>query len=393
MPIGADSTDINAWQPVYNTYYGLAAKLGRNKKASIEGYTFRNSDAGVGLGMIEEIEVGNEDDARWAGPLRFHNPLVKILKLKKGYEGIKLADPDIKVISGALTGIDTSYLKAMYLANLLRFGTKKVPFDVIAVNEYATNAGGQHGATSDGISPEQFHLYEKLKGLVSMRNRYYPGKPIYLTEFGYDVHDGSNYEVPDIPGQTREQTKACWMIRSMEITAAAHISKYFQYTQRNIPGGDFSTTGFSYDTLLKVPGKQLPAYLHPVMTPGVLQNGGWTSLPKDLYWYMTMRARTLENYKAWPAIIQRGDSTGTWILKYTHNTDPNKVVFSVWLGSRKNASTKNYLLKTGTIREASIVRAAIGKKQGEIIAAKKEGDAVRIPLIDESVTYIIVHSR
>jgi hypothetical protein len=393
MPIGADSTDIKSWQAVYNTYHGLSAKLGHNKKAIIDDYHFRNSDPGVGLGMIEEIEIGNEDDARWAGPLRFHSPLVKMLKLKQGYDGAKAADPNIKVISGALTGIDTSYLKAMYFTNLLRFGTKKMPLDVIAINEYATNAGGQHGPTSDGVSPEQFKLYEKLKALISFRNRYYPGKPIYLTEFGYDVHNGSNYEVPDIPGQTREQTKAYWMIRSMEITAAARVSKYFQYTQRNIPGGDFSTTGFSYDTLLKVPGKQLPEYLHQVMTPNVLQNGGWTSLPKDLYWYMTMRARVLENYKAWPTIVRRGDSSGIWIMKYAHRTDPNTSVYSVWLGSRKNASVKNYMLKTGVIQSASIVRAAIGKKQGVRLPAEKSGDAVRIPVVDESVTYIIVQSK
>jgi hypothetical protein len=393
MPIGADSTDIRSWQAVYNSYYGIVAKLGHNDKASLEGYTFRNCEPGAGLGQIEEIEIGNEDDARWAGPLRFHNPLVKLLKLKKGYEGAKAADPNIKVISGALTGIDTSYLKAMYFVNLLRFGTRSVPFDVIAVNEYATNAGGQHGATSDGISPEQFLLYEKLKALIHFRNRYYPGMPVYLTEFGYDVHDGSNYEVPDIPGQTSEQTKACWIIRSMELTAAARVSKYFQYTQRNIPGGDFSTTGFSYDTLLKVPGKQLPAWLHQVMTPNVLQNGGWTSLPKDLYWYMTMRARVLKDYKAWPTIIRRGDSTGIWIMKYSHLTDPNAVVYSIWLGSHKNASVKNYFLKTGALRQASIVRAAIGKKDGDIQTAEKSGNAVRIPVVDESVTYVVVKEK
>lgn len=393
MPIGADSTTDEAWKPVYNTYYGLAAKLGHNKNASLNDYTFRNAPRGVGLGYIDEIEIGNEDDARWAGNLRFHNPLVKLMKLRQGYAGVKAADPNMKVISGALTGIDSSYLKAMYLANLVKYRTRSLPLDIIAINEYATNAGGQHGPTSDGISPEQFRLYEKLKGVINTRNRYYPGKPIYLTEFGYDVHDGSNYDVPVIKGQSREQTKAYWMIRSMEISAAARISKYYQYSQRNIPGADFGTTGFSYDTLLKIPGREMPEYLHQILPPHVLQNGGWCSLPKDLYWYMTMRAKTLENYKAWPTVVQRGDSTGIWIMKYTHVTDPNTVVYSVWLGSAKNASVKNYLLKTGSFRDASIVRAVVGKKQGNITKAEKTVNAVRMPIIDESVTYVVVHLK
>lgn len=393
MPIGADSTSIKAWRVVFNTYYGLAAKLGHNKKANLDNYRFGNTPPGVGLGLIDEIEIGNEDDARWAGPLRFHNPQVKLMKLLQGYFGVKAADSTMKVISGALTGIDTSYLKAMYLSHLMRYGSKSLPLDVIAINEYATNAGGQHGPTSDGISPEQFQMYEKLKGLTNVRDRYYPGKAIYLTEFGYDVHDGSNYDVPVIKGQTREQTKAYWVIRSMEITAAARISKYYQYSQRNIPGSDFGTTGFSYDTLLKIPGRELPEYLHQVLPPHVLQNGGWCSLPKDLYWYMTMRAKVLENYKAWPTIIRRGDSTGIWVLKYAHVTDRNKFVYSIWLGSAKNASVKNYLLKTGNFKEASIVKAVVGKKQGEITKAEKSGDAVRIPVVDESVTYIVVQVK
>jgi hypothetical protein len=80
-------------------------------------------------------------------------------------------------------------------------------------------------------------------------------------------------------------------------------------------------------------------------------------------------------------------------LKYAHRTDPNTSVYSVWLGSRKNASVKNYMLKTGAIQSASIVRAAIGKKQGVRLPAEKSGDAVRIPVVDESVTYIIVQSK
>jgi len=390
MPFGADSTSEAAWQTVYHTYYALAAKFGYNTEASLQGYTWRNTVPGTGLGLIEEIEAGNEDDARWAGPLRFHSPLVKLMKLRSAYAGIKAADPNMKVISGALTGIDTSYLKALYFVNLLRFQTKSVPFDVIALNEYATNAGGQHSGTADGITPEKFRLYEKLRAAAHVRDRYYPGKPIYLTEFGYDVHDGSNYDVPVINGQTREQTKAYWMLRAMEITAAARISRFYMYTQRSLGGGDFSTTGYSYDTLLKNPGRELPASLHPFMSEQVLQHGGWTSLPRDLYWHMTMRARVLENYHAWPTILRKGDSTGIWVLKYGHRTHADSVVYAVWMGTDKNASVKNYVLPLPRFRSATIVRAAWGKKEGDRQAAQKSGKGVLLPVVDEAVTYVMV---
>jgi hypothetical protein len=392
IPIGADSTKPDSWKAVYNTYYGLAAKLGHNSKANMNGYVFHNTDAGTGLGLIEEIEVGNEDDARWAGPLRFHSPLVKLLKLRQGYDGAKAADPSIQVIAGALVGIDTGYLKALYLTNLLRYKTKTMPFDIIAINEYATNGGGQHRNNTDGISPEQFSLYEKETRFIRFRDRYFPGKPVYLTEFGYDVHDGSNYDVPVITGQTREQTKAWWIMRSMEITAAARWSKYYQYTHRNIGGGDFATSGISYDTMVNGSGRRLPAYLHQFMNENVLNNGGWTSLPKDLYWHMTMRAVVLKDYNAWPEIVRRGDSTGIWILKYAHRSQAGSAVYSIWMGTSKNATIKNYVLKAANIKSAVITRAVIGEKHGRTAPAVITAAGITIPVVDESVTYVVVNT-
>jgi hypothetical protein len=390
IPLGADSTDLNSWITTYHTYYALVSKLGRNKNASLAGYTIANTTAGSGLGMIEEIEIGNEDDARWVGPMRFHNPLVKLIKLKQGYAGAKAADPSIKIISGALTGLDTSYLKAMYLANLFRFKTKEVPFDIIAVNEYATNAGGQHAGTSDGISPEIFRLYEKIKGFLSVRDRLYPGMPVYLTEFGYDIHDGSNYDVPVIAGQSREQTKAYWYMRGMEAAAAAKVSKFFQYTQRNIPGGDFSTTGFSYDTLLTRPGKEvLPSYMQQVLPKHIWDNGGWCSLPKDLYWYMTCRAKVLENYKAWPELIRNGDSTGIWIARYTHVSNSKLVVYSIWMGTDRNLSVTNQSISIPGAISATLLTPAVGVKQGTSTALTVSNSTVWMP-VNECVKYILV---
>lgn len=342
MPQGADSTRSEAWIPVRNAYYGLAAKLGSNKSADISQYTFHNVAAGAGLAMLEEIEVGNEDDARWAGPLRFHSAPVKLMKLNAAYQGIKAADPSLKVISGAITGIDTNYLKAMYFTRKL-LGWSNDPYDVIAVNEYCTNAGGQHSGTSDGVSPEDFKLYEKLSGLIKVRDRYFPGKPVYITEIGYDVHDGSNYEVPVIGGQTREQTKAYWGLRCFEIGAAAKVSRVYWYTQEQSGGGDFGTTGFT----------------KAVQRP----DGSWGTDPVDLYWYMTCRNRTLENYKAWPEVLVNGGNTDTWLLAY--GPAGGKYVLSFWSGTSNNTILSNISvkLKHGG-RSATLITPTTGIKQG-----------------------------
>jgi hypothetical protein len=368
IPRGSDSTKIESWQSARNTYYGLAAKLGNNKNADLSGYAFFNMPAGTGLGVIDEMEVGNEDDARWAGPLRFHSALVKLTKLLAGYSGIKAADPSLKVISGAITGIDSSYMKAMYLTGLF-MGIKDFPFDIQAVNEYATNSGGQHLGNSDGVSPEQFRLYEKLTGFVNTMTRYYPGKPVYMTEIGYDVHDGSNYDVPVIDGQTREQTKAMWGLRCYEIAAAAKVSRVYWYTQEQGGGGDFSTTGF--------------------VIPYEKPDGSWATKPVDLYYYMTCRTKLLENYKAWPAVIRNGDTSGVWILRYDHLSDQTKKIYSVWVGTSRNHVLNNYAVSIPGAGSAVLITPTVGVKTGTQTALTVSNGTVWAN-INEGVKYIVV---
>lgn len=389
IPIDSDSTNIDNWIYTFNTYYGVVGKLGNNPSVDMTGYTFNSGVAGFGLGLIEEIEVGNEDIGRWKN-LGFHRPDILILKLKQGYNGAKAADPTIRVISGALTGIDTSYMKILYLTNLIKFQTKTVPWNAMAVNEYATNAGGQHEGASTGISPEEFLLFQKSGATMKIRDSICPGTPMYFTEFGYDVFTGSSYQVEDIPGQTRQETKAYWQMRSIEICAAAKWSRYYQYTHKDQGGGDFSTTGISYDTFsVAAPSSYLPAYMEEVVDPDRWNaTNVFLSLPRDLYWHMVMRARLIKNYKAWPTIIQNGDSTGLWVLKYDHVTRSDSALFSIWLGTTVDSTIANYSLFIPNVVGAKVSHALVGDKDGDVTNLTLGSGNVTIPLVDESVQYV-----
>lgn len=389
IPIGSDSTNINTWVYTYNTYYGLAAKMANNASADLTGYTFQNTPAGAGLGVIDEITVGNEDMGRWKG-LGFHRPDVLIYKWKQGYNGAKAADPTIRVLSGALTGIDTPYYKAMYITNLIKYKTKTVPWDGSEVNEYATNAGGQHAGSTVGISPESFQLFQKSNHIMTIRDSVCPGCPLYFTEFGYDTHTGSNYVVPDIPGQTRQFTKACWVMRGMEIAAATKWSRFYQYTHLDIPGGDFSTTGIAYDTFsVAAPSSYLPAYMEQVVDPDRWNaTNVFFTLPRELYWHMVMRARLIQNYYAWPEVISNGDSTGVWVLKYTHQTRNDSVCYSVWKGTHTNSTTSNYPISVPYVVGAKISHATIGDKDGTVTAMTPGTNQLVVTTVDESVQYI-----
>lgn len=390
IPIGADSTDLNSWTALRNTYYALAGKLGSNPAVDYTGYSFSSTTPGLGLGLSDTFEIGNEFKGHWKGDLGFHRPLVGLNLIKAGFNGVKAACPNCFVISGALTGIDTMYMKGVYMENMLKYQTNVIPFDGIAINEYATNGGGQHQGVTTGITPGQFDLYNKERGFIALRDVFFPGKPVFLTEFGYDVHEGSGYRVKVIAGQTLQFTKGCWTMRGEEITAAARFSGYSQYTHKDGGGGDFSTTGIVRDLFCEQPpADTLPSYMHEFIDPSKLNSPEvWITVPNDLYWHMLLRAKLIPNYNAWPDIVRNGDSTGVWVLKYTHQTNADSLIYSIWSETDNNSSGTHVISIPG-VTAAVEHHVSLGIKLGQTTTLTPGTNQITANY-DESVQYIRV---
>lgn len=405
----SDSTSLASWVYVERMHFAIAAWFGFNTSVNTSGYSITNiSGAERGRGYFDYIEIGNEDMQHWNGPNKFHSPRVQYLKIKAGYTGAKAADPNIKVIVGAFTGVRPDRFRALWFMHYWYYQgeASTFPADAIAFNEYSTSAGGQHGSSPpyDGVSPEIFNLKAKLDSNIVIRDQLFPGKELFCTEFGYDGYaygvDGSsldttdhnsNYNVPDIPGQTRDQTKSYWTMRWYEILASSRWSRAIQYSQRSIAGGDFATTGFSYDIALPGnPSTYLPAYMQQFI-PGRWTTGGCCStLPSDLYWYMTCRAYRFANYNAWPSIIANGDSTGVWLQRYTHTSDADSLIYSVWMGTSDNSTTTNYVINIPNVQTATLVTPAVGDKDGSTTVLNVSGSNVTVPTVNEGVQYILV---
>jgi hypothetical protein len=406
---GADSANLASWVYVERAHFMFAAWFGYNTSVNTTGYTFLNvPGADRGRGYFRYIEIGNEDMQHWNGPNKFHSPRVQYLKIWAGYNGAKAADPNIKVITGAATGLRPDRFRALYFVNWWYYQKEasEFPADAFAFNEYSTNAGGQHGASPpyDGISPETFLLKEKLYSNIYIRNLMFPGKELFCTEFGYDgynygvsggvldttVHN-SNYNVPAIPGQTMDQTKSYWTLRWYEHLAGSGWDKAIQYTQRNIAGTDFATTGFSYDIALPGnPSTYLPAYMEQFIPDRWTTGGCCSTLPSDLYWYMTCRAYRLYNYSARATVLIEGDSTGVWLQRYAHASNSDSLIYSVWMGTSDNSTTSNYQVNIPNVATATLVTPTIGDKDGSVTPLNITGNLVTIPSVNEGVQYILV---
>jgi hypothetical protein len=405
----SDSTLLPSWVYVERMHFAIAAWFGFNTSVNTTGYDISNiSGAARGRGYFDKIEIGNEDGQWWNGPNKFHSPRVQYLKVKAGYNGAKAADPNIKVIAGAATGLLPARFRAYFFVHWWYYqgSAATFPADAFAFNEYATTAGGQHGGSPpyDGISPEAFSLKQKLDSNVSIRDQMFPGKELYCTEFGYDGYaygvDGgqldttdhnSNYNVPDIPGQTRDQTKSYWVMRWYEHLAGSGWDGAIQYSQRSLAGGDFATTGFSYDIALPGnPSTYLPAYMQQFI-PGRWTTGGCCStLPSDMYWYMTCRAYRFRDFNARATVLVNGDSTGLWLQRYTHTADSDSLVYSIWMGTHNNSITSNYQFNIPNVATATLVTPSLGDKDGSTTVLNITGNTVTVPTVNEGVQYILV---
>lgn len=405
----SDSTSLASWVYVERFHFIVAAWFGFNTSVNTTGYAVSNiSGSERGRGYFHITEVGNEDGQWWNGANKFHSPRVQYLKLKAGYTGAKAADPNIIVMAGAATGLLPERFRAYWFVHYWYYqgDASTFPADAFAFNEYATTAGGQHGSSPpyDGISPEAFNLRPKLDSNTHIRDQLFPGKRLYGTEFGYDgpvygvsgssldtTDNNSNYNVPDIPGQTREQTKSYWVMRWYEHFAGAGWDGAIQYSQRSIGGGDFGTSGFSYDIALPGnPSTYLPAYMQQFLGSRWTTGGCCSTLPSDLYWYMTCRAYRFYNYNARATTLANGDSTSVWVQRYEHTSDVDSLIYSVWKGTHSNSTTSNYVINIPNVQTATLVTPTIGDKDGNTTVLNITGSNVTVPTVNEGVQYILV---
>jgi len=189
-----------------------------------------------GLQLIEYLENWNEPDKWWFGRSGYFSPFEFAAMCSADYDGhegsmgpgkgMKAADPQIKMVMGGLASLNLEYLKGMHLWSRYH-RSAGFPADVINFHHYSNN--GLHG-----ISPEEDGLKQKLKVLVDYRNRYLPGKEIWLSEFGYDTNPESPQASRPIDTTDAYEVQAQWILRSYLEAAAAGIDRAHVFMLRDV---------------------------------------------------------------------------------------------------------------------------------------------------------------
>ena len=202
-----------------------------------------------GLDLVKTIEVGNENDAWWAVD-KYMTAEQYAAMLITCYDSIKVADPKMQVSMCGLTNLDFVYLEKMRVW----FVSKGRPFlsDFVNVHRYnnRSNLPGIHPPTwfTDGAVPVELDPgisdFQKVMDFARL-----VGKPVFVSEYGYDTRPGTWASPSPVPGKTLEELQAQWVTRAaLEYTrmGAARVYVFTMADEPNpdgewriISGGDF----------------------------------------------------------------------------------------------------------------------------------------------------------
>jgi hypothetical protein len=253
IPAGSDPTRPESYAAHASYLFQFAARYGGT--VCDKGVLKLKSGQLVrsGLGLIRYVENWNEPDKWWKGRGPMFAPAELAAMCSADYDGhrrtmgptagIKNADPGMELVLGGLAKPEIEYLKAMKLwADFNRGGN--FPADVINLHHYSNDAASHEGRPTVGLSPEADNLRERFAAIVQWRDRFLPGKELWVSEFGYDTNPQSTQHAPAIGDAEAQEIQGQWIVRSFLALAAAGVDRAQVYMLRDVNAD--STT--QYDT-------------------------------------------------------------------------------------------------------------------------------------------------
>ena len=353
-------------------YFQLAARYG---SVAHPAESLLTADKKSGLGLVDAIEVMNEadGDASWGHhmTLEQYAALLNAVydgdqgRLGPGY-GIKTADPNMLVsITGVSYGVES--LKKITEA------AGRAPYDIVNIHHYCW-VFDQRWSKWIGVAPEWGGLEKLIRDTVAWRDEAAPGKPIWLTELGWDTLPS------DATQAVTEQDAANFLIRCMILSKYAGADKVFWFYYKDTDDhaeGQFSTSGIYRNQTM----------LNPEPPPKLM--------PKLTYWYFA----TLKNLLG-PTVYQgRVDAGNETIYHFEFkHTDGGQTISVLWYCPVYNPRARvappsqvPYEFEVGQSQDrVRVVRPAAGTVEGETVTANWTGEKTLSLELTGTPVFVIV---
>ena len=294
--------------------------------------------------LVSSAEIGNEpgkwDDASYR------------TMFEAMAKGLREGDPKLKVVTcAAIAGKSHDYAKSLDCVKGL-----EGLYDVINVHAYAQLENWPTWKRSFPEDPRLLEYLNHMNAAIQWRNANAPGKPIWLTEFGYDSSTKEPPKTGDFAkwvGNTDEQ-QAQWLVRSILVFSAMDLQRAYIY--------------FFDD-------KDEPS-LHAAS--GVTRNGQ----PKPSFHALAHLQKVLGDYRFSKVVAAKADEV--YAYEYRHATDPKKAVIAAWSPTGSGRSVRWVIPEAVTRSERMPL---VGGDVPSLGAAVFDGTAVTL---SESPVYLFV---
>lgn len=334
---GADPLDPQSYYMHASHLYQYAARYGSSPVPLDTIKVAPGQEKKTGLGYLSYYEDWNEPDASWQGDGSvYFSPYEFAAMVSADYDGhqsalgeaygVKNADPNAKLVMGGLADPGSvgnvsanSYIRAMKFWSDYHRTDGVFPADVLNIHHYWDT-----GWAGSPQSPEEGHMKEWLEQFVQFRDRYLPGKELWLTEFGYDTSKGMDplgYWGSRTSTQS-EQMQADWIIRGFLASLSAGIDRTTQYMIRD--ANDDPNNNIQYSS------------------SGFTSTRNTGEVPKISYYYMYAFKDALKGM-VFDKAVQAIDPN-VWIYTFK-SLAGSKNAYVVWSPTRNGSKVNGYKLQ------------------------------------------------
>lgn len=260
IPTGRDRLNPDSYKEYSEFIFQIVATYGKTKHPDSEmrvdqTQQYPNQPVNQiesGLGLMEEIEIGNEWDHWFDGfqSEKYMTAEEQAAMLSKCYDAAKKADPNIRVVMGGITDFNPWYLQRMNAWFIANRPDKKFAADVINVHHYS-NFKNKPGTIKpdwqqDGACyPEEDGNFATINEVVALARSW--GKDVYVTEFGADTEKPSQMYAAPRNGMNAEQVQAEIIVRTFKAYKAAGVKSAYVFTgpdgSSGTNTGQFSRSG------------------------------------------------------------------------------------------------------------------------------------------------------
>ncbi|GAB3944725.1 hypothetical protein GCM10028805_12650 [Spirosoma harenae] len=294
----------------------------------------------IGLGLINYIECDNERDKWWRGRLAYQTGREYAANMSAFYDGhkntmgagvgVKNADPSMTVVMGGLCSIanGTDYIRGMIdwckeFRGYKPDGRVDLCWDVINYHLYPDNSNSMQngsGPSARGAAPEVSVAAQVVRNVLKLAHDACYDMPVYVSESGYDLNQGSPLRAIAIGNKSVMTTQADWNLRTALLYGREGVDRvdfYQTYDQNLDCSTQFCSMGFI--------------------------NANFTRKPTADYFYQAKKL--IGDY-----VFKESLSTNPNVDRYEHN---GRSIYALWIPDEVGR-TGQYTLNLGSASAANV---------------------------------------